>query len=346
MHSIAVAGHLCLDIAPLSAERARIDPGSLFEVGPLSITLGGSVANTGGTLADLGAHVVPYATVGDDELGELLLSKLASEGFAPPHLSVSPSLATSYSLVIEHSGSDRTFWHHTGANADFDGSAVTPDAHNLLHVGYPPLLPGLLNNSGQPLHDLFARARSAGVTTSVDLAVVDRNSAVGALDWDSILSSIFLRTDIATPSFDDLTSAFGIDEAYSPELADRFADRLLEEGVAIAAISAGQHGLRIRTASKERLLAGGGILAPLADSWADRSLTASPLPVEHPVTTTGAGDASTAGLLFGLSQGATPEQAIALANACSAAVMSGARATQDTILQLDSTVTAMFSPNV
>lgn len=346
MHSFAVAGHLCLDIAPLSAERARIDPGSLFEVGPLSITLGGSVANTGGTLADLGAHVVPYATVGDDELGELLLSKLASEGFAEPRLSVSPSLSTSYSLVIEHSGSDRTFWHHTGANADFDGSAVKPDEHNLLHVGYPPLLPGLLDNSGQHLHDLFAKARKAGVTTSVDLAVVDRNSAVGSLDWDSILSSIFMHTDIATPSFDDLTSAFGIDEPYSPELADRFADRLLAEGVAIVAISAGQHGLRLRTAPQERLLAGGGILAPLAESWADRSLTAPPLPMAHRVTTTGAGDASTAGLLFGLSLGAGPEQAMALAIACSTAVMSGARSTRDTVIDLDSTVSGIFSPNV
>jgi quinol monooxygenase YgiN len=91
---------------------------------------------------------------------------------------------------------------------------------------------------------------------------------------------------------------------------------------------------------------GGGIQAPLAESWADHSLTAPPLPAEHPVTTTGAGDASTAGLLFGLSQGATPDQAMALASACSAAVISGARSTRDTVIQLDSTVSAIFSPNV
>ena len=76
MHSIAVAGHLCLDITPLQADRAQIDPGSLFDVGPLSVTLGGCVANTGGVLADLGAVVVPYATIGDDELGGLSREKL------------------------------------------------------------------------------------------------------------------------------------------------------------------------------------------------------------------------------------------------------------------------------
>lgn len=344
MHSIAVGGHLCLDVTPLSAETARIKPGSLFEVGPLAVTLGGSVANTGGALASLGARVIPYATVGDDELGALLLSKLAAEGFENPQLSVSQNLSTSYSLVIEHSGTDRTFWHHTGANADFDGSAMDTAGHSLVHIGYPPLLPGILGNNGRTLHDLFARARSSGVTTSVDLAVVDRHSALGALDWDSILSSIFSQTDIATPSFDDLTSAYGIDEPYSPDLVDRLAEKMLAEGVAVVMISAGHHGLRLRTASTERLLAGGAVLAPLAETWAGRSLTVSPLHLENPVTTTGAGDASTAGLLFGLTQGATPEQSTALAVACSAAVMGGVRPTAGHVTQLDPSLSTVFTP--
>ena len=343
MHSIAVAGHLCLDIAPLLTEKARIDPGSLIEVGPLAITLGGCVANTGGALAALGAHVVPYATVGDDELGSLLLSKLSAEGFTNPQLSMSPSLATSYSLVIEQSGTDRTFWHHTGANADFDGSAVDTAGHSLLHIGYPPLLPGILENDGRTLHDLFAQARSAGVTTSVDLAVVDPHSPVGALNWDAILSSIFAHTDIATPSLDDLTSALGIEEEYSPELVDRLADRMLADGVAVVAISAGQHGLHLRTASAERFRAGGQVLAPRADTWAERSLTTGPLDVKNPVTTNGAGDASTAGLLFGLTRGASPEQAIALAVACSAAVMSGVRPSPENVSALDSSVSSIVT---
>ncbi len=338
MQSIAVAGHLCLDIAPLSAEGVRIDPGSLIHVGPLAITLGGSVANTGGALANLGAQVVPYATVGNDELGTLLLAKLAAEGFSTPHLSVSPDLATSYSVVIEQSGTDRTHWHHTGANAAFDGSAVSTENHSLLHVGYPPLLPGLLDNNGQKLHDLFGRAHSAGLTTSVDLAVVDPHSGVGGLDWDSILSSIFALSDIASPSLDDLTSALGIHEEYSLELVDHLADRLLADGVAVVAISSGKHGLRLRTASRERLRSGGAVLAPLADSWADCALTLEPLLVERPVTTNGAGDASTAGLLFGLSRGATPEQSAALAVTCSAVAISGSRVTPERVMGLDPTL--------
>ena len=343
MQSIAVAGHICLDISPLLADHARIAPGSLVEVGPLSVTLGGSVANTGRALTGLGAQVVPYATVGDDELGSLLLSKLAAEGFTSPQLSISPSLSTSYSVVIEQTGVDRTFWHHTGANAHFDGSVVNSADHSLLHVGYPPLLPGLLENKGRALHDLFARARSEGVTTSVDLAVVDPHSAVGALDWEAILSAIFAHSDVATPSLDDLTSALGIDEPYSLDLVNRLADRMLDQGVAVVAISAGQHGLHLRTASTERLSAGGRILAPLSKSWANQELTVPPLQVTHAATTNGAGDASTAGLLYGLTIGATPEESAALAVACSAVVMSGKPISPDNVTQLDSGLSSIFN---
>jgi len=313
------------------------------EVGPLAVTLGGCVANTGGALANLGTRVVPYATIGDDELGALLRPKLAAEGFASPQLSISQGLSTSYSVVIEQRGMDRTFWHHTGANADFDGAAVDTSGHSLLHIGYPPLLPGLLDYDARKLTDLLSRAQSTGVTTSIDLAVVDPNSTLGTLNWDSILSSIFSYSDIVTPSLDDLTSALGIHEHYSPELVDRLADRMLDDGVAVVVISAGQHGLRLRTASQERLRNGGAVLAPLADTWADRSLTISPLRVDNPVTTNGAGDASTAGLLYAITQEGTPEQSAALAVACSAAVIRGEKPTPKNVTELNSSLSSIFS---
>ena len=346
MHSIAVAGHLCLDITPLQADRAQIDPGSLFDVGPLSVTLGGCVANTGGVLADLGAVVVPYATIGDDELGGLLREKLNAKGFDNPQLAISSDRTTSYSLVIEQRGSDRTFWHHTGANSDFDGRGVEPAGHTVVHVGYPPLLPGVLAEGGRKLTDLLSRVQSAGVTSSLDLAVVDPNSAVGTLDWDVILASACSHSDIVTPSLDDLTSAWGIEEEYSPALVDRLAHRLLDYGVAVVVISAGAHGLHLRTASKDRLKEGGTLLAPLADTWADQSLSLLPLLVENTVTTNGAGDSSTAGLLFGLSQGAAPAQSAALAIACSAAVISGERATPAKVMELDKSLADIFERNV
>ncbi len=342
MHTIAVAGHVCLDVTPRLSEQTRWEPGQLVEVGPLAMSLGGCVANTGVTLADLGAEVTPFATVGDDELGELLLARLSAEGFAAPRLTVSASRSTSYSLVLEQPGIDRTFWHHTGANEEFDGADVEVTGHSLLHLGYPTLLPGLLAQDGRPLVDLLARARAEGVTTSLDLAVADPTSASGAVDWDALLTAAFAQCDIASPSVDDLVSALRIDEPYSPGLVDRLADRMLADGVAVVAISAGRHGLRLRTGSVERLRAAGGVLAPLAEVWADQALTVHPLWVEHPVTTNGAGDASTAGLLFALSRGADPGQAAALAAACSAAIISGNRATPAAVLALEPSTAGLF----
>jgi sugar/nucleoside kinase (ribokinase family) len=343
VHRIAVAGHLCLDIVPRFRGTAALDPGRLLEVGPIAISPGGSVANTGGALADLGAEVTPFASIGDDELGTLLRSQLSTEGFAQPHLSTSSVSTTSYSLVIEAPGTDRTLWHHTGANNEFDGTEVEVDGRGLVHVGYPPLLPGVLTDGGRPLVTLLARARAAGATTSLDLAVVDPDSDVGVLDWASILRSVFAECDIASPSLDDLTSALHIDEPYSAALVSRLADWMLACGVAVAAISAGRNGLHVRTASAERLRGGGAMLAPLAESWGDRSLTVPPLWVDNPVTTNGAGDASTAGLLFAISCESTVEQAAALAAACSAAIMSGARPTPAAVAALDRSLSSLFA---
>lgn len=344
MGRIAVAGHLCLDLTPRIGQGTDLSPGRLFEVGALRVDLGGSVANTGFALADLGARVTPFACIGDDELGSLLLARLRGEGMTATSLTSISGASTSYSLVIEKPGIDRTFWHHTGANAHFDGSTVNVEGFELLHLGYPPLLPALVKDTGRPLRDLLGRARDAGTTTSLDLAVIDPASATGVLDWAAILERVLPETDIISPSLDDLTSALGIDEPYSPQLVDRLAERLLDAGAAVVAISAGVHGLSMRTAGADRLRSGGRALAPLATSWANLQLSGTAHRIDRPVTTNGAGDASTAGLLYALASGAPAIHAVALATACSAAVIRGERPTPGAIARLDPTLRELVAP--
>ena len=84
---VAVAGHLCLDLTPRLDGGEHIDPGHLFEVGPLSVRLGGSVGNTGGDLVDLGVPVDVVATVGDDDLGVLLQGMIWERIGMTPRLS-------------------------------------------------------------------------------------------------------------------------------------------------------------------------------------------------------------------------------------------------------------------
>jgi sugar/nucleoside kinase (ribokinase family) len=342
MHAIAVAGHSCVDLRPHLDAGAQLAPGRLIEVGPLTMSLGGPVGNTGRDLALLGADLRVATNVGPDALGEFVRRTLSDDPRTTEQVTVIPGASTSYSLILEPAGLDRTIWHNVGANAAFDGRALDLDGLDLLHLGYPSLLPALLADDGTPLCELLSRARAAGVTTSVDLAVVDPASPAGRLDWQQILARVVAQTDVLTPSLDDLTSALHIEEPYSVELVEHLLARLLDWGAAVAAVSAGAHGLFIRTATPARLAAAGRALADRSSQWADRRLHQPPVRTGEPATTNGAGDASTAGLLFAIAVGAELDQAALLATACAAVVLSGGATSPSTVRALRPELAGLF----
>ncbi len=338
MARVAVTGHLCLDLTPELTGGERIDPGHLFEAGPLSVRLGGSVANTGGTMVDLGLPVDVVATVGDDDLGALLRRMVEERTGMTPRLRHVRASTSSYSLVFEAPGLDRTFWHHVGSNAFFDGSEVElSDELDLVHLGYPSLLPALVADGAAPMRRMLARLRSAGVTTSLDLAVVDPRSPTGALDWEKILRLTMSEVDVVTPSIDDLISALpqhAGPEDHDDASVERLAETLLDWGAGVVAISAGVRGVFFCTADIARLRAAGQAFVD-PDAWADvRGWTRS-YPVTRLATTTGAGDAATAGLLCGLLTGLSPQRSGSLAMACAAAVVSGRKPTPDVLAKID-----------
>ncbi len=334
MHKISVAGLVCVDLRPELDESARFAPGRLIEIGGLSMQIGGMVGNTGQDLLDLGAPLRLECGVGEDELGQYVRDSLHARGADIGGIRSVPGAGTSYSLILEPRGVDRTIWHSIGANAKFDGSEVDIEGVDILHIGYPALLPALIGHDAAPLHSVLTRARAAGVTTSVDLSYVDTASAAAALDWHALLPLIAGQTDVITPSLDDLTSALRIDETFSADLIERMLTYLLDGGVAVAAISAGEHGLFLRTAGAERLRHAGRALAQQADHWADQDLHLPSVWRDTPVTTNGAGDASSAGLLFGIAAGFGPHKSARLAAACSGALVSGQRTTAQFIGEL------------
>ena len=344
MHTIAVAGHICVDLWPRVDARTLLAPGRIIEVGPLAMTLGGPVGNTGRALMALGVDARAVTCVGDDGLGEFVRATLAAEGRSTAGLRTIPGASTSYSLILESPGLDRTIWHNVGANAEFDGAGIDLDGVDLLHVGYPPLLPALLGDNGKPLADMLAGARAAGITTSVDLAVVDPQSPVARLDWERILAAMAAQADVLTPSLDDLTSALRIEQPYSADLAEHLAGRLIEWGSAVVALSAGEHGLFVRTASAGRLSDAGRAFTGRSSAWADRRMYLPPLWTAEPVTTLGAGDACSAGLLYGLAVGADVEDAVRLAAACAAAAVSGRHTTPGAICDLRPDLAPLFDP--
>lgn len=340
MQRISVVGHVCADLTPGLGDVSAIEGGRLREVGPLQVGVGGCVGNVSRVLAGLEHPVLARASVGDDLLGRFIGEALESVG-ATAELTTTQA-GTSYSIVLEPSGRDRAFWHHVGANATFDGAEFDLDGADILHVGYPSLLPALCADDAEPLVALLRRAKSAGATTSLDLAVIDPDSPAGRLDWHSILRRVLPFVDVITPSVDDLTSALRMTEPVGEATAHLLADLLLAWGAGVAVVSAGEAGLVWHAAGVRRLRDGGRALSAVAAEWAGVAAHHPVLPVARAQTTNGAGDAMTAGVLFALSRGAGPAAAAAVARACAALAVAGSPISADSVVARDPLTAAAF----
>lgn len=328
---VVVAGHLCLDLSPTLRSDASTVPGTLLEVGPLRARLGGSVANTGRALTRLGIDAVAAASVGDDDLARLILDLLPAERIAASGVRAQTGGSTSYSVVIEPPGTDRTFWHHSGANDAFDGAEVDVTSADVLHVGYPSLLGRLRADDGAALVRLFDRARDAGVTTSLDLAVVDPSSDAGATDWESFLDNVLPVTDVVSPSTDDLHSIAALSDRPAPAMdAEAYAEMLIGRGAAVAMVSAGPEGMYLAVADADRIARAGTSLRRLGH-WAQARARAEAVVPKRFVSTNGAGDAASAGLIAGILRGYETAGAAAAA----------ARAAADSIAGRDASPTMM-----
>lgn len=305
---VVTAGHACVDVTPILDTSPGTAPGVLYPVGPLKFTLGGSAINTARTLSGLGAEVSMAIARGHDLL-DLIYQRLLSELGIVGH-AVDTELSTSYSIVVEHGGHDRTFWQHEGFNAAFDPRKVELEniEPDLFHVGYPSLVPFLCLNPSA-LAEAFQAARAREISTSLDLAHVGDGSVASRVDWVSWFARTLAHVDVISPSWDDLSSAMGLPSQPSPQAMREIAEQLIAWGAAVVQISAGSRGFLLRTANAERLARGGSVVAALGARWADQDLWFDAERIESPRTTVGAGDALTAGLIYSVGEGLEPSEA-------------------------------------
>ncbi len=161
---VVVAGHICVDVFPdmrdLSTALDNIMiPGKLTVVGPISVTTGGCVSNTGLALHRLGVQVQMMGKVGGDLFGDALLNLLnATDPALAAGMIHAPSEHASYTLVLEPPGVDRIFLHYAGPNATF-GAADLPIEQvaqaRIFHFGYPPILPRMYRDGGVELTQML-----------------------------------------------------------------------------------------------------------------------------------------------------------------------------------------------
>ena len=320
-----VAGHVCLDIIPALPRDARFVPGQMIEIGGTGFAAGGAVANTGVALHRLGVAVCLVGRVGADRYGDLLRHILAGHA---AHLAEAlhhdATAATAHTYILSVPGADRMLVHHAGSNAAFrdtDVSDAQLAAARALHFGYPPTLEQMYRDDGAGTVALLARARAAGVTTSVDMTQIDPAGRTGAADWPAILRRFLPLTDLFLPSVGEMLQL--LDPARWRQVAAQgdvatllpargvaaLGRALLAMGPALVMLKCGARGLYLCSASAARLAAAGHAAPRDAAAWADRELWVPAYPADL-VGTNGAGDAAIAGFLMGVLRGYSLSQSL------------------------------------
>ncbi len=287
---IALVGNLIADVVAYPVERMP-EMERLHKVNRIFLHLGGSVANTGKTLARLGVPVLVAGRVGKDALGYFV--ERALKDFAHQVEVEQGGDYTSATMVFIRPDGGRGFLFALGACTGLGPEVIRPQVWRALgvraiHIGYLNLLPRF---EAEPLAEVLTDARSYGILVSGDVAY-DPSSP-----WERVLA-ILPYLDLFMPNLDEARALTGKEQ---PEEA---AHALLEFGVKQAvAVKLGPEGCYLAT----------------QDGFTLR-LSGHPVPV---LDSTGAGDAFIAGFLAAWYRGLAWEEALRMANATGALAVTG-----------------------
>jgi sugar/nucleoside kinase (ribokinase family) len=273
--TVVVVGDVVTDI--VAVHGSPLAPGSDTDA-RITVTGGGSAANTAAWLASLGVDVTLVGVVGDDAAGAARLAELRAAGVSCA-IRVAAG-ATTGSIVVLSGGGDRTMLADRGANALLTPADVEPVVAGaaLVHVSGYTLFDAGTRAAGVAA---LTAAAAAGATASVDAASAAPLRSVGGsafLSWTGAAHVLFANVDEARAI---LGSPPAAPDPGAAHVAARFGG--------------------------EVVLKHGGAGAVWSDGTRSMAVPAAPAEVVDP---TGAGDAFAAGYLAARLDGATPEAAL------------------------------------
>jgi len=321
----AVAGHICLDIIPLIQSHKSQDinsifiPGRLINLNGVKMSGGGAVANTGGAMNKLGLDILPIASTGNDEFGQILMGTVKKQSgiiIAPKEEST-----TSYSVILAVENSDRIILHDPAGNSSFGEDDIDFEQAaqaKLFHLGYPPLLKRMYQDEGKELISIYHRAKKTGAVTSLDMSLPDAKSESGQVNWEAIMKKTLPNVDIFLPSVEEALFIFDREEyikvtklAHGDDFTKHIdmrkvmelGSKLISMGCAVVVIKCGSKGIYVKTANKQRFIKNGMCEASSLDKWADIEIFEESYIVNGFKSALAAGDTAIAGFLSAFIKG-------------------------------------------
>jgi sugar/nucleoside kinase (ribokinase family) len=259
-------------------------------VGTIRLTVGGSSAITACGAARLGLRVAHGGIVGDDILGHAIVEALRERGVDTSTISVDQAIPTGATVHLG-TGHNRAMLTATGTidrlRAEDVPRAILPHIRHI-HAGSTGIQPKL--RPGLP--DLFREARAAGVSSSFDSNWdPDRR-------WEGI-GPMLAATDVFFPNDREAALISGVPDPLGAARA-----LLARAEAAGRDASAGPLTVVVKLGAE-------GALAVRGDE-----VLRLPADEVQVVDSTGAGDSFDAGFLFGLLDGRSLRECLALAVAC------------------------------
>ena len=280
MFDILVAGEINPDL--ILSGNAIPEFGQVEKlVDDASLTIGSSSAIFACGAARLGLKVAFIGICGNDVFGRFMLDEMSSRGVDVSYVIVRDDGQTGLSVILNQ-GSDRAILTHPGLIADLQASDITDEL--LRSARHVHVASYFLQTKLQPdLPNLFRRARSFGLTTSLD---TNYDPSEQWLGFEELLSV----TNVFLPNEKEAVSLAG--ESNIDLAAGRLSSQVETLGVKLGADGA----LGVRNGEKVRVAS---------------------IPV-NVMDTVGAGDSFDAGFLYGYLNDWPLDKTLRLACICGA----------------------------
>jgi len=282
--------------------------GPLAEVASFERVVAGAEANLAVGLARLGHRVGYVGRVGDDAFGAVIVRRLRGEGVDVRHLRVDPGFDTGLMVrELRDLGAAEVIYHRAGSAgsrlspADVEAAADLFAGARWLHL--TGITPALSASAAEAVEAALDRAGAAGLRVSLDLNI--RRRLWPEARATAVLGALLPRVDVVLGGLDEAALVGGLAttlEEGARADAERAANALRAMGAATAVVKLG----------------GAGALEIGPDGIAVRH---PGVHVARPIDPVGAGDAFCAGYIAARLEGLGTDTALALGNACGAAVV-------------------------